>query len=433
MTPPDARSTRKRPEILLFLVLLAVGFLYAAMAGDGGAPVSHEATIREGVAQDLLDGLTRGRQGLVGSLYWAPLPTLLGLFFVRFPAPFGEEHAYVIVSLLAAAALGAFLFRWLRRSGVGGFAATLASAAVFLSPPVLGAALAGRSDPLLLLLATAAVCFLMHWRETGALRSLAYLGVATAAAVLVRYQAVLLLACAAALVACRARARNRKRGEAEATFVILLAPGLYVIALWLAANWLIMGEWGFFLRGLLDRGADASAWFAALVEGCPWGPLLVLMAAAAALWALRLRFRQRGALLKLAPVAAACLVLWFADLRLQPGAPADAELPVVVADLRKQYARDWIVVAGYRGYELQSGDFFLHHSLSLYLDETLERTHGKRTYLLTPEPVGRDRWEDARLKYPDLYERGAAFALFERSWDHWRLWRVVRLDETDRR
>ena len=62
-----------------------------------------------------------------------------------------------------------------------------------------------------------------------------------------------------------------------------------------------------------------------------------------------------------------------------------------------------------------------------------ENTDSVISYLLVPEPTGRDRWEDVNLTCPGIFDHENAFTVHERSWQHWRLLRVIRMDETDRR
>jgi hypothetical protein len=76
-------------------------------------------------------------------------------------------------------------------------------------------------------------------------------------------------------------------------------------------------------------------------------------------------------------------------------------------------------------------DAMYYHELSLYMGLTLERTRGKALYLLAPAPDGDDRWEDVNLKFPGVFTNGARGLIFEKSWRHWSLWRVVRLDTRD--
>ena len=84
--PPDNdKATRQTPiprprgrhaaGVYLFLVLVGLGVALAHYRVGPGGPGTREAVVRVGVGEDLLLGRTRGRQGLVGSLRWAPLPT----------------------------------------------------------------------------------------------------------------------------------------------------------------------------------------------------------------------------------------------------------------------------------------------------------------------------------------------------------------------
>ena len=124
MNPMD-RPRELRLAIALFLTLAAAGAAVTWMlmreranAPRGpGANFCREAVVRAGVGHDLLTGVTRGRQGLVGSLYWAPLPTLLALPLLPPTAPFGEAWAFTAMALLGAAFFCAFLNVWLRHCG----------------------------------------------------------------------------------------------------------------------------------------------------------------------------------------------------------------------------------------------------------------------------------------------------------------------------
>ena len=427
-----------RRWVLLFLLLLVVGAA-AAWYTVGRAPeFSREAVIRNGVAGDLLIGEARGRQGLIGSLYWAPLPTLLAMPLIRLPAPFGGEWAFVVMAILAAAFLCAFLAAWLRRTGLPALAAAAVALAVFCSPPVLQPLLQGSSAPLFGLLIMAAVIFLLHWWESGELRSLAYLSLTLMLAMLTRWQGALLFLFALAFVLLHLWPSRKRAHYAEATLTVFAVPPLYVAAIWAVANWLIMGDPIYFMRGLTVNRETWGDRLSILTDGCDWPCALCLALLPLMGWLVARLLPQQRAFWTRLPVLAAALLLWSgkvecASLR---ATPADRELPEVVSYLNAAHRGDWIVVAGYRGYEVarlmrDSVDTGLQHSLSFYLDQTLERTHSRRVYLLIPEPTGADRWEDINMRYPDLFENDATFTSHEKSWTHWRLVRIVRLDEAD--
>ena len=255
MTGPRSRLKAFHVEIGLFLLLMAGGLSLASWTIQTRPVLDTEAVVRAGVARDLLHGFPRGRQGLVGSLEWAPLPTLLLMPLLRLPAPFGGDWAPVVVSLTAAAFLSAFLSAWLGRCGVGRVMRLAICLTFFLSPVVQRPVLSGSPEPIFWLTTFAALCFLTHWWETEELRSLAYLSLALALALATRYQAAILFLAAGLFVALHLRGRRGRKSYIEATLIVFLVPGLYVLLLWLTTNWLIMGNAFFFLRGLFADGA----------------------------------------------------------------------------------------------------------------------------------------------------------------------------------
>ncbi len=434
------QSKRFHLEIGLLLLLVIGGIALACMIVDDSPPIGREGVVRIGVARDLLAGIPRGRQGLIGSLRWTPLPTLLLLPLLRLPEPFGADWAPVIVSLLGAAFLAAFFSAWLGRCGVSRIMRLVIALLFFFSPAVQLRVISGSMEPVFLLMVFVALCFLMHWWETEQLRSLAYLSLALALATVTRYQAAILFVVAGFFVVRRLRARRRTECYNEATLIVFLTPGLYVLALWLITNWLIMGDVFFFLRGLTCSDASWQGMSRMFEQSREWWHAATLMIPALACW------RMRGAGRKWRGVAVGALTLllcapvWYGQSASLSRTHQRRQIAMasMKQDLARDYQHDWIVYSGYLGYELsrRRGETripFLHHQLSFYLNEILEDTRDKRTYLLVCRPEGDGCWEDANLKRPTLFERGAFFTVHERSWPDWQLYRIVRLDDTDSR
>jgi len=433
-------KTFGRTEAAIFLLCLLLG---AGASWYAAAPVerSREARIRAGVAGDLLDGLSRGRQGLIGSLAYPPLPTLLTVPLVRLPAPAGGPWAVAWVAIVLGAFLGACVSAWLGRCGLGLTTRVVTAFSLAASPLFLGWMSRGSSNVAFVLVAFAGSCLLMHWLATDQLRSLAYMAVALGVGLAVRHEVVLLLAAAFGLVVLHLVRGRRRRDYVEATLFVFLTPACYVAALWTMANWLIMGDPFFFLRGLGNPAGAAGHWRATWIEGVPWGPALGICAVALiGDLAGRLSRERLRRWLGLAALAPCVIFFWIGrtDALLTRPSAADAELPRVVADFERNFAPAVLVVSGYRGYDvrrlLADGErVTIYHTLSFYPEEMLDKTRGQRAYLLVPEPEGDDRWEDIHLRYPGIFEEPTAFTVYERSWRHWRLWRIVRLDKSDRR
>ena len=124
------------------------------------------------------------------------------------------------------------------------------------------------------MLIVSSCCMLIHWLQTLKLRSLAYLSILCALVVLTRYQAVLFVGLVFAVVLAYLLVEREKETYTEGTLIVLLSPTVYVAGLWFAANWLIMGDPVFFLRGLRAGVAAAAqgdlGWRDLLIEQCEW-------------------------------------------------------------------------------------------------------------------------------------------------------------------
>jgi len=457
------RSGKKRESQVLFCLIAFLAMTAAVVVNCRTPRISHEAMIRLGMASDLIEGHLRGRQGLVGSLRWAPLPTLLQLPLLSArelvqifrgasrPSPDAASIwssfrglvetglASCIISALAAAALGTFLNAWLRRCGIWAVSRYALIAAVLGSPKHVDALVGGSSALLFVFLVVALVCFLIHWLETLELRSLAYVGIVMGLLVLTRYQALVLGIATLGVLAVYLRTDRRGEAYCEGTVLTCAIPILYVILLWLIANWLIMGDFQFFLRGILPASMANGPLGEVLLEGCEWSLCLIPVTVAVAAWVAGqlpphgwLSRRLVGSLGALA--AAALLYVAYVPWRLPGDRPADpmtAELPEIVQYIEHAYPHSRIVVSGALGYDVMSHvrdpERFIH-TMSYYMEDILKRTRGQRLYLLIPAPRGMGRWEDIDLTYPGIYEHGAPFTLLERAWSRWRLYRVVRTD-----
>jgi len=395
-----------------------------------------DAVIRCGVGTDLLFGATRGRQGFVGSLRWAPLPTLAVLPLLRISPFKGTTYPACVVAAASAALLGALLVRWLARYGVRRGIRISIVLVYFFSAPVTAAILAGSSELLFVVLVAASFCYLLHWVETEQLRSLAYLAICVALALLTRFQAVLLIPICLLFIAGDLALRHKGEAYAEGTLITFLVPAVYAVALWVGANWLIMHDPGFFLRGLPVGDWRWQAWRPLVSEGCEWRAVLAPLAVIGLGWLVGHVFRRRRSLLSGVPAMAACVMLcWLLPAKAfsPDAAGVDRDLADALKFLEDERPDARVVLAGYRGYEVAAsaqypGRRMVAHTLSLYMHDMFVHTRGRHLYLLVPRPEGADSWEDVNLKFPDAFRVGSDFLVFEKDFHHWRLWRVVRID-----
>jgi len=380
--------------------------------------VSPEAVVRSGVGADLLAGGAKGRQGLIGSLKWPPLPTLLVLIFAKIPRFGTSGLAFPVVNAVLSAFTLTLLNGWLAGFRVPRGVRLPLLCLYQFSPPVIAVCLTGGSATLMLLILMAGAYYLVHWLETLDVRSLAYLGVLGGLAVVTRYQTVLLVALVALIIVARVR-RRRERAFRGGTVLVFLIPSIYTLALWFIGNWLIMGDPVFFLRGLASR----SVLLAEVAElEFEWQlyvmPCLFLLAART----LGRARAARGATRKTGALAVAVIVLlgvvawqYVAELYLTERGKSYfgrhyrqiSQVDEIVAHLARFRPEAKVFVSGYTGYQFvarsSSKESFVH-LMNLDLREIQRRTRGQQLFFLVPRARGALRWEDISLQAPWLFD-----------------------------
>ena len=420
-------------------------------------PVSEEAVVRSGIGIDLLGGQLAGRQGLIGSLDWAPLPTLLALPFLHLGWLGASGTAYAVMAAGVSAFTVALLNRWCRTMGLHRMIRYPVLIAYQMSPPVVGAVLSGSTAVILVLLSVAGLYFLVKWMGTLDLRSLAYVAALSALALVTEWRTAAVAAGMLVVIATRLVWRSpRLRSFRGATVLVSVVPALYVAGIWAVSNWLIMGDPLFFLRGLF-AWRRVELWPAS-VGPLSWHiylmPLLVLVLA----WGYT-GFSERGGRYSvLAGLLLSGLIgvvaLPFAielktdDSYLEAYRRKARLVDEVISYVENRYPESRVLVGGYYGYELvaraNEPELFVH-MMNLSLSQADRRTHGKELFLLLPRPTDSRSWEDVHLNHPDLFsgyqdyrmEDGPFVAgfLFEKSWPaegqpEWLLLRVILRNRT---
>ncbi len=414
--------------------------------------VSEEAVVRSGVGSDLLAGRASGRQGLIGSLNWAPLPTLLGLPFLYVPRLGSAGLAWPVLAAAMSAFTIVLLNRWGRSAGVPWPVRYIVLIGYQLSPPVLGAVLAGSGAMLLLLLCVAGLHFLYHWLATLDLRSLAYLGTLAGLAVVTDWRMIVVVSAVLLVVVLRLLWVYDRKNFSQATLLVYLVPVVYLVTVWTVSNWLIMGDPLFFLRGLF---AGVSA-IPALLE---WSlyllpPTLLTLGVGYGYFVARRRPGSSvlAGLLVVGMVAAVGLS-YVLELRADASSLATYPQQVrtvdeIISYVEDRYPDSRVVVSGYFGYQFRvrahRPELFVHF-INLSLSQVDNRTRGKELFLLLPRPESTGAWEDVHLNHRGLFENyenyemtdGAFVAgfVFEERWPagnsepQWLLLRMILRDK----
>ena len=476
----SATGTTVAGLLLLAGVFVTIGLLRTQQAAA-------ETAVVEAVCRHLLDNTTAGRQALVCSAWWPPLPTLLRLPLV---SVFGIL-ACPMSSLVISALFGAGVLILLDRILAGwrlGWLRYLFLAALVLQPQFLIACTNGSSDTTVLYFALLTLYGLTDWVATRQLRYLVYLGLGSSLLVLADASMVAwVLIVFLLLIVDQFRARESP-SQKEAAIILGVVPAFYTIGLWVLMNWLIMGDWLYFVRPLFQLRIDptpqtvmgltrfhcavTAAMLLPLLAGALWrrraGVYNAVAVASLAVLALLLRAHELlwpsssilivlfpAALLGiglvtrlvrgLSPAAAVvpgmlplALTVLMLSGHLPPAQPEHSTLADVQRERnlwrhrirahvldRSQYGM--VFCCGFDSFRLlghESGDLFVH-ALDFNFNKAKDDYYGHRLFVLVPRPVGRSRLDSVHWKYPAIYTLGHRNALYDGDWGHWRLFEVI--------
>lgn len=464
-------TLRRRLADGIVPALLSATVVIFAATDDRGAVLA-------GLCRELLAGSTEGRQALIGSCWYGPLPTLACLPF-----------AWLLGGAGMLAQTTAAWFYWMLALILAGRMAVNVPPRLILQGllvMVMVASGAGH-DPMRAFTSVVALQGFRSatgwWsnRQTKDLVLLAcVLALLTGCGLPLVGITLILAACVP--LAALAGAETRRRLPA----VILLGwlPMLYALAVWSLANWLILGDPIFFLRtlggrhGLMWQGfrlalvsptemlgvlACLAALAGALVRRVPtaataaviglliWGWVNILRAfgvewsaaaaltamtlcGALALWLSRLpnaharpSWNAGGDLLIFTIVA--CMV-WrqMPAPRPEPDRAACAALCNEVESFiaaRTPYGR--VFACGYAGLGLLDGYVGDHMlpNFDLHIGALRKQYFGQHIFLLVHCPVGPAAMDNVHGRYPWLYEAGGSRAIFASDFGVWRLFEVI--------
>lgn len=247
----------------VLMLLLAGGFVAVALYQSG--VVRHDVVVYEAVCRQLLNNTTTGRQALVSSVWWAPLPFLLRWPFAVFSGMAGSPVASFVISALFGSGSLFLVERVLRRVRLRGWR-FLVVAGICVHPAFLKACTDGSSGTTILFFVLLAASSMAEWMATRKLRFLVRFAYASALLCgislhMVAWLIVLLLALVVDLLL-HARAECQR----EATLIVALLPLVYGAGLWVLLNWLIMGDGFYFMRSLVSGHCLRNASFRSAPE-----------------------------------------------------------------------------------------------------------------------------------------------------------------------
>lgn len=230
--------------LLVFALALGVGLrgrlVEHSVNWSGLAAVAH--------AYDVFHAQPNANLAMIGFVQ-PPLPALLQLAAaVVAPGLAVSGLAANLMGALTLAVAAVLLLGLAAEAGLAGPWRWGLTALFVLHPMVIGPAATGSPLGLLLALLMGACWALWRWRQSEGLRELIAASILLAAAIITRYEAGFIVLGAALYIAWRVRKLGGSWSRLEGTMITFGLPIAYVVALWIGANWAIMGDPWHFLR-----------------------------------------------------------------------------------------------------------------------------------------------------------------------------------------
>ncbi|OGV61625.1 MAG: hypothetical protein A2498_12135 [Lentisphaerae bacterium RIFOXYC12_FULL_60_16] len=478
--PEHKRRSGRRygGRVIRLMLALAVVMGALCLAYHHRVSRSDEADVLDALGRYVLANSTEGRQALVGSVWWPPIPTVMVTMAHAVAGSAGRFGAAVLVGALMAGCLAWTMNRLVRRWVPGGLAAWLPVVALLVYRPFWEAAGGGGVATLTgAWLSLMAVWSAVRWSEHQSLRALVYLGLAGMGLVGTHPVLALWFLLILLWVGVDLRLRGTGHDQRQAVGLLLVLPVVYLAALWGLLNWLIMGDGWYALRAVWPAAVAGSLtvagwthvpgltggvclglvavrhrirsglWLSFLVmatlglhailiaRGMAWaGQAMTLSAAVLGLLALAYLCREDVGMpgwLKVGTGLVAVVSALASHVGTVDPAPSAT---VARRELVEQVARHVrgthpcikVFVAGYRGLPVvEAGDPGLFvPSLDFNLRAAGRAYPGHWLYLLAPPPNGRTGTESLYWKYPDLIRHGASGMVFDSEWEGWRLYRL---------
>lgn len=241
-----------RAEARIFLACFALNLAAAQILGYEWKIGNADAITRTANAAYVL--FSRDPHAAAAGFVWPVLPSLLELPILPVLRLIGHpEAAGYVLSAAAGAGVITALFRLLGVFGMRGWTRMLWVACVQLHVHFWYLSASGVAEVPLMLVLVLLVLALM--RSSSDTLRLILAGTALAAGVLIRYEALAFMAVIPVILVIEQwplRPLRTSWAALEARAVAILAPPVYIFGLWVALNWMIMGDPLYFQRSVFS-------------------------------------------------------------------------------------------------------------------------------------------------------------------------------------
>ncbi|HOL68224.1 MAG TPA: hypothetical protein PKX93_12280, partial [bacterium] len=207
-----------------------------------------EIVVRSGLASDLWADQISGRQGLLCSFWWPPLPTLLYLPPGWLPFPAKSFLPGLLITCLTGGLTAFFINRLAVRNEVPCWYRWLFLLLFCLHPWYRQIFSGTSSHGLLLTLLAATFYGFAGWSQERKIRYFLLLSISPALAIISSPAGIFLSVGVLLLLAVTSIRAGYPWRRQQAIMLLYLVPAVYCGGLWFLGNWIVMQDAGYFLR-----------------------------------------------------------------------------------------------------------------------------------------------------------------------------------------
>ena len=183
---------------------------------------------------------------------WLPLPSILELPLVifrdLFPPLVSQGFAGNIITALFSSGVLVVLNKIFRHFGVSSLFRYSLLALYQLNPMILLYAASGMTEPIFTFFLLMGLYHLLQWIDNQRAPNLIWMGTAFALASLTRYETVFYALATILIIVIYMLIRRSGWRKIESTLTLAFLPPVFIGAMWLLANWIIMGNPFFFAQ-----------------------------------------------------------------------------------------------------------------------------------------------------------------------------------------
>ncbi|MCM8768659.1 MAG: hypothetical protein NC911_03120 [Candidatus Omnitrophica bacterium] len=235
------------------MITSLVFFLSARQLVFTNSFISLPILIRTGLAMDLWANLRQGRQGLVCSFFYPPLPTILFLPFVALKF---HLHRFFF-GYLVTSVMGGLTVFFIHKSAIRQAVPPLGRITlwiIFLLHPWCRLIFSGGNDSAFVFpLITGTLYGLLAWHQEEKVRHFTLVSLLPALALVSHPFGFILTASVFLILAFSPVSIFCLHHRRQAILLLYFFPAAYTGCLWLLGNWLIMGTWRYFLLGISGK------------------------------------------------------------------------------------------------------------------------------------------------------------------------------------